>query len=97
MDMTFMQKIEALRYDWGLPLVVTSGSRCRFWNAQVGGAEHSQHLFGLAVDFHFEHPNECKAFGAIVDKHGFGGMGVGIHLVHVDGREGHHRWTYENR
>ena len=32
------------------PMQVTSGLRCKNWNSQVGGAAHSAHLSGKAVD-----------------------------------------------
>lgn len=31
-------------------LIYTSGARCTAYNAKVGGARRSQHLYGLAVD-----------------------------------------------
>ena len=98
MDRGFIQKLQAIREDWGRPLIVTSGARCAHWNKMVGGAEHSQHLYGLAVDLHFDDPNEAKAFAALAEKHGFAGIGAGIHLVHLDQRDGPRaRWTYDDK
>lgn len=97
MDSSHMQKLEAIRVDWGRPLIVTSGSRCEWWNKRIGGAEHSQHLLGLATDFHFASEEEAQAFAALADEHDFGGIGTGIHLVHIDSRADRHRWTYDDR
>lgn len=97
MDMAFMAKLEAIRQDWGRPLLVTSGARCSYWNSRVGGAEHSKHLDGLAVDLYFSHPNDIVAFAALAEKHGFGGIGVATTFVHLDGRDVKARWTYDSR
>jgi uncharacterized protein YcbK (DUF882 family) len=50
---SFMQKLEALRVEWGKPLVPISAARCTYWNERKDGALRSQHLLGNAVDFHF--------------------------------------------
>jgi uncharacterized protein YcbK (DUF882 family) len=97
MNRAFMQRLEAIRMDWGRPLVVTSGVRCEIWNKKVGGADQSQHVLGLAVDLYFLETNEAVAFAALAEKHGFGGIEAGIHLVHLDGRSGHARWTYDHK
>ncbi len=41
----------------GYPLEVSSGYRCPELNIAIGGAEKSQHCFGLAADF------TCPSFG----------------------------------
>ncbi|MFB2980877.1 D-Ala-D-Ala carboxypeptidase family metallohydrolase [Microseira sp. BLCC-F43] len=40
-----------IREKAGSPLIVTSGYRPRSVNRAVGGASHSQHIQGLAIDF----------------------------------------------
>lgn len=97
MDMEFMHKLEALRQEWGRPLLVTSGARCEHWNRKVGGAEHSKHLEGIAADLYFSHPNDATAFAALAEKHGFGGIGLGLTFVHVDNRKERARWTYDDK
>ncbi len=87
MNKLFIAKLQALRDDWGIPMIVTSGSRCRFWNEKKGGAEKSQHLFGRAADFYLEHPSDIIELTELAEKHGFGGIGIGTyHLVHLDDR-----------
>jgi len=92
-----MERLEKIRVQWGFPLIVTSGVRCPWWNTKVGGSPRSQHLFGKGVDFYFDDPNHATAFVALAEKHGYGGIGAGIHLVHLDCRDGHARWTYDDK
>lgn len=42
--------LDPVREKYGKPIRVTSGFRCEKHNAKVGGAKHSQHLFGQAAD-----------------------------------------------
>lgn len=42
--------LDPLREQWGSPLIVTSGYRCRKLNAAVGGSPTSQHMTGEAAD-----------------------------------------------
>ena len=42
--------LDRLRSEWGRPIIVTSGYRCKELNVAVGGARNSQHLKGQAVD-----------------------------------------------
>lgn len=42
--------LDPLREQWGSPLIVTSGYRCRRLNAAVGGSPTSQHMTGEAAD-----------------------------------------------
>jgi uncharacterized protein YcbK (DUF882 family) len=96
MDKAFIQRLEALRQDWGKALSPTSGARCKFWNRIVGGAEHSQHLVGHAADFTFGDRSTVEKFAALAEKHGFNGIGTGSSLVHIDDREVPARWTYND-
>lgn len=96
MQKEFMRKLQSLRDDWGIPLIPTSGARCSTWNTKKGGAPQSQHLLGNAADFWFEHPSDTVAFVELAEKHGFGGIGAGAHLVHVDNRKGWARWEYRD-
>lgn len=96
MQMGLMQKLEALRVEWGKPLLTTSASRCEYWNTKVGGAHDSQHLLGNASDFDFQEPGQLRRFVELAEKIGFGGIGEGKRLVHLDDRGGHARWEYKD-
>lgn len=96
MQSTFLAKLEDIRVDWGLPLSPTSGQRCEYWNEKKGGSPTSQHLIGNAADFWFTDPQDAEDFVLLAEKHGFGGIGVGKHLVHIDNRDGRARWTYDD-
>lgn len=97
MDAGFMHRLQALRDEWGRPLIPTSGARCSWHNERIGGAAGSQHLVGKAADFAFRTPTEVAAFAQLAEKHGFGGIGRGQRLVHVDDGPPHRRWTYTDK
>ena len=97
MDPAFMRRLQAVRDEWGRPLVPTSGARCVWHNEKVGGATGSQHVLGRAADFSFRSHSEVAAFVSLAEKHGFGGIGTGIRLVHIDDGPPGRRWTYTNK
>lgn len=94
MDAAFIAKLQALRDEWGRPLIITSGARCSHWNTKVGGAVGSKHLEGIAADILMPDVKDIPAFVAMAEKFGFGGIGIAMQFVHLDTRPGHARWTY---
>ena len=44
--------LDQLRKNLGVPITVISGLRCRQHNANVGGVENSQHMYGEACDIY---------------------------------------------
>lgn len=42
--------LQQIRTTNAQPLVITSGCRCKEYNAEVGGAPDSKHLLGMAAD-----------------------------------------------
>ncbi len=59
MNLELLLKLEALRNALNVPVIITSGVRCQTRNAEVGGVDNSQHLFGQAAD--------CYAPGIAID------------------------------
>ena len=43
-------KLQKLRDEWGLPLIINSGYRCEVHNREVGGVIRSLHKVGQAAD-----------------------------------------------
>ncbi len=95
MSQAFIDRLESLRVDWAIPMLPTSGARCRHWNRIQGGALLSLHLEGRAADFYFTVPGTVERFAALAEKHGFNGIGTGKHKCHIDDREHRARWTYD--
>ena len=93
MAKSFMDRLNALRAEWGHPLIITSARRCPWWNQHVGGAKGSKHLEGRAVDIKML-PIEIPKFITLAEKYGFNGLGVGATFIHIDDRSEPARWTY---
>ena len=63
-----MQCLDNIREDYGLPLYITSGYRCKELNNKLNGSKTSQHMKGQAADINLgsveknrEFFNWCKA------------------------------------
>lgn len=91
------KELDTIREKWGSPVQVTSWYRPPNVNRAVGGAKHSQHLTGKAVDIY---PSE----GSILEfqnwldngiwKDRALGYGAKRGFVHCDTRSGRIRWNY---
>jgi len=76
-------KLQAIRDAMGQPLKPTSGTRCKYWNQKIGGAENSYHLQGLAVDVSAAGPKKFMVVMLAI-RAGITGIGVGSDYIHLD-------------
>lgn len=97
----FMHWLEKVRCAYGSPMRITSGARCAKHNALIGGAAHSAHVMGCAVDVHADGPSAYRLTG-VAKLWGATGIGMKLHgprekwHVHLDlaPRETQTQWTY---
>ena len=82
----FVQEIQK-----GFPVVLTSGYRDPFRNAQVGGAEDSEHLRGNAMDFRLvgmTDPEKDRFIKHVLSNPNVGGIGMYQNgSIHIDYRD----------
>lgn len=84
-------KLEMIRKLLGAkPIHINSGFRTVKHNAEVGGAEHSEHLHGLAADIVVEGLSPAQVQAALKDWQG--GLGSYPTWTHVD-LGPRRRWT----
>ena len=84
--------LEGVRAEMGAPLLITSGHRCRGWNAAVGGAPLSQHK-SIAADVVLS-GHDRFALLAAAERAGFTGFGLARTFLHIDRRARPARWFY---
>ena len=89
--------LNRLRERLGRPIIVTSGPRCKVHNAEVGGADGSDHLVGNGADL--EAPTSRDRWHLIAANFEaqtlFRRLGVGKTFVHVGvGSTPDVIWTY---
>lgn len=71
-----LQRLNDIREGYGKPIYINSGYRCPQLNKEVGGAEDSYHIKGLAVDIRWDNElvkyiiNNCQFHKAIREKVG---------------------------
>ena len=97
-DVGFLDKLQSLRDTLKRPLIVTSGFRCSRHNEAVGGAKHSKHLAGIAVDIStwgMQSDFMYRFMAGAIDL-GFTGIGVGKNFIHIDTRKDKSKmWVYK--
>ena len=92
-DHATLEILEAVRSHFGQPVIVTSGARCPEYNARVGGASNSQHLYGRAADIQVRGVDP-EAVHAWIDEHyPHASLGSYRTFTHIDTRsDGPKRW-----
>jgi len=100
MDPAFMERLQALRTQYGRPMRVTSGYRDRTHPAEARKAQPGTHTMGRAVDIAVRGKDAFDLVALAMD-YGFTGIGVQQHgntrFIHLDDLEGPTRpalWSY---
>lgn len=85
--------LEDLRMWFDEPVKITSGNRCSFHNAAVGGSPNSKHLYSLAADIQVSNTSSKEVYDYLDQKypHKYG-IGFYRSWVHIDVREQKARW-----
>ena len=60
--------LQPIRDEYGMPIVITSGYRCKELNSLVGGAPSSQHRYGEAADMKVGNKTQNKALFDLIAK-----------------------------
>ena len=85
--------LDAIREEFGSPLIVTSGYRCEAHNLAVKGAKDSQHVLGTAADLKPANGDLERLKGICDRLNPRGGVGLNYKsFVHVDVRGKRARW-----
>lgn len=88
-----MDRLQALRDELGVPLIIRSAYRSPEHNRSVGGATRSKHMDGIAFDVAVANHNPSR-FITVAQRHGFRGIGTYPRsgFIHVDTRENAASW-----
>lgn len=88
--------LEELRHYTHCPIYINSGFRCDQHNANVGGANESQHTKGNAADITIVGVSILEMYGYACAIPNFNNGGIGLYpdqdFIHVDVRRGRARW-----
>jgi len=83
MDDGTMDRLQALRTEWGRSMQINSGYRCKQHPIEAAKAQPGGHASGRAVDVALV-PGLRSRFLSIAKRHGFTGVGVAKTYVHID-------------
>ena len=88
---TVLQKV---RDHFAEPVIITSAYRNDAYNKKVGGADYSQHKYGMAADIYINgvSPATIAAYVETIMPN-TGGIGIYSSFVHVDVRTARARWN----
>jgi len=84
-DTEMIDKLQALRDCFNVPVQIVSGYRSPEYNRGVGGSINSQHLLGKAADIAIDLDKERVKEKAI--ELGFKGIGLYDTFIHLDVRD----------
>ena len=86
--------LQAIRTHFGRPVYINSAYRTEAHNTKIGGAAHSQHLYGRAADIRVDgvSPGKVADYAELLLGDS-GGVGRYNTFTHVDVRDVKSRWT----
>lgn len=86
--------LQKIRDHFGKPVNINSAYRNDAYNKKVGGADYSQHKYGMAADININGVSPAT-IAAYVETFmpNTGGIGIYSSFVHVDVREARARWN----
>ena len=86
--------LQKIRDHFGKAVNINSAYRTPTYNKKVGGATHSQHLYGTAADIRISgvKPKDVAAYAETLLP-GTGGIGIYSNFTHIDVRETKSRWN----
>ena len=97
---------DSVRATWGHPIPVSSGYRCPYHNASIGGVSLSPHLWGLALDMDMPDIQATEELYRLIDTD-FNHLRVGKYtetgsFIHIDNiysvaPRASHNWTRGKR
>ena len=97
MEISVMQRLQDFRDLIQSPIIVRSGYRCERHNQLVGGATHSYHLRGLAIDIRILGVGGVWQMAVLAEqmRSMWGGIGIypGSGFIHLDVRDSITRWV----
>ena len=94
-DYALLSILEDIREEFGQPITITSGCRCKNYNTQIDGAKNSQHLYSKAADFTVKdvEPELIQQWLDVNAPNNLG-IGYGKTFTHLDVRDEKARWSY---
>lgn len=91
-------RLNAIRSQFGKPIIVNSGYRSPEHNKSVGGVSNSQHVLGNAADIRPEELKDLPELQKICDElNPHGGVGFYDTFCHVDVRGERARWDNRSK
>ena len=85
--------LDDLRANFGVPITITSGCRCKKHNKNEGGSKNSQHISGKASDLKVKGVKPRKVFDYLDKKYpNKFGLGLYNNRIHIDVRNKKARW-----
>jgi zinc D-Ala-D-Ala carboxypeptidase len=91
MDPDFMDRLQALRTDYGRPMVISSGYRHPSHPVEMKKPRPGAHTYGRAADILVSHADAVHLLELAI-RHGFTGFGIqqhggGTRFIHLDDME----------
>ena len=84
MDPKFIQTLDKIREEVGIPFFINSGYRTPEWNRKVNGVSNSAHIRGRAADIRTPSGFKQKEIAKAAVKHGITRIGFGTNFIHLD-------------
>lgn len=97
MSKELLYLITYLRHTIGIPFIITSGTRCKQHNKNIGSSDNSSHTKGLGVDISITNSSDRFKLIKLALHIGINRIGLGKTFIHLDIDKSlpqNHMWNY---